>query len=372
MFIDTGNVAVIYGWQSMFLTLALVAAMPNAIAGAASWIQRRCSIHERTTIRHSMIAGAFWPGERKLTDNFLKQFTLEKSMIKRILLSLFLVCVASSAEAKKIKHVVLIGMDGMAATYIPKSNMASLQGLMRDGAFTLHARSVLTTSSAVNWAAMLMGVGTELHGYTMYDSKTPEIPSRVTDKYGLSPTIFALLHDQKPSSKIGVFYDWDGIGYLFPKQAVNIAESFKHDEDVVARATAYIKTGKPTLTFVYMEAFDVTGHRKGWDTPEYYAQATRSDQNIAAVLQSIKDAGIADSTIVIVSADHGGILKNHGGKTLQEVEIPWIISGPGIKKNFEITDSVVTYDTAATIANIFKLKTPQVWTGRPVKSAFNK
>lgn len=42
----------------------------------------------------------------------------------------------------------------------------------------------------------------------------------------------------------------------------------------------------------------------------------------------------------------------------------------GIKKGEKLTQSIMTYDTAATIAYIFGLKTPQVWIGRPVKAAF--
>jgi len=32
----------------------------------------------------------------------------------------------------------------------------------------------------------------------------------------------------------------------------------------------------------------------------------------------------------------------------------------------------MTYDTAATIASILKLKPPQVWIGRPLEAAFSK
>lgn len=69
-------------------------------------------------------------------------------------------------------------------------------------------------------------------------------------------------------------------------------------------------------------------------------------------------AGMWDNSIIILSSDHGGINKGHGGK--------------GVKKGNEVKESIVTYDTAATIAYIFGLKTPRVWTGRPVKEAFAK
>lgn len=300
-------------------------------------------------------------------------YGVQKAMLKGLLLYLLALSSTFSAYARQIKHIVLIGVDGFGAAYIPKLHMPTLAVMMHNGSYSMHARCIVTSSSADNWASMTMGAGEELHGYTLYDSKAPEIPSRVIDHWGLFPSIFGILRDQQPKAQIGVFYDWDGIGYLFPKQVVNETKSFNNDADVAVKASDFIKTQKPTLTFVYMEGPDVIGHRNGWGSEDYLSQAEMEwDKNIATVLAAIHDAGIENSTLVILSADHGGLNKGHGGKTLVEMEIPWIAVGPGVRRNYEITDSIVTYDTAATIAYVLKLKTPQVWTGRPVKAAFTK
>lgn len=37
---------------------------------------------------------------------------------------------------------------------------------------------------------MFMGAGPELHGYTEWGSKTPELPSRELNQHGIFPTIF--------------------------------------------------------------------------------------------------------------------------------------------------------------------------------------
>ncbi len=79
-----------------------------------------------------------------------------------------------------------------------------------------------------------------------------------------------------------------------------------------------------------------------------------------------------DETIFIVTADHGGIRKGHGGKTLQEMQVPFIISGKGVKTGHKIGSSVMQFDVAATIACIFGTKIPQVWIGRPVTEVFGK
>ncbi len=73
-----------------------------------------------------------------------------------------------------------------------------------------------------------------------------------------------------------------------------------------------------------------------------------------------------------MTADHGGIRKGHGGITLQEMEIPFIIAGKGIRKGGEFRESMMQFDTAATLAYIFKLKQPQAWIGRPAKHVFNR
>ena len=75
-------------------------------------------------------------------------------------------------------------------------------------------------------------------------------------------------------------------------------------------------------------------------------------------------------TLVLITADHGGIGAKHGGPTLAELEIPWILHGPGIASGKEIRTPVNTYDTAATLAYVFGLKPPSVWIGRPVLTAF--
>lgn len=71
-----------------------------------------------------------------------------------------------NAAKQKAKHVILIGMDGWRAYSVPKADIPAIKSLMTNGCYTLHSRSVLPSSSAINWASMFMGVGTELHGYT--------------------------------------------------------------------------------------------------------------------------------------------------------------------------------------------------------------
>ena len=132
----------------------------------------------------------------------------------------------------------------------------------------------------------------------------------------------------------------------------------------------YIKEKTPVLLAVCFDNPDHVGHAAGHDTPEYYAKLNELDTYVARIVQAVKDAGMFDNTIFIITADHGGINKGHGGKTMQEMETPFIICGKNVKKGGEFSESMMQYDVASTIAYIFGLKQPQVWIGRPMKQVF--
>ena len=267
------------------------------------------------------------------------------------------------------KHVVLIGLDGWGAYSVPKAEMPTVKQLMADGSYTLEKRSVLPSSSAVNWASMFMGAGPELHGYTEWGSQTPELPSRVLNEHGIFPTVFQLLREARPHAEIGCLHQWGGIKYLVDTLALSHREQLQ-PEALCSAAEKYIKEKQPDLLAVCFDEPDHVGHAIGHDTPEYYAKLKELDAYIARIVQAVKDAGIADETIFILTSDHGGINKGHGGKTMQEMQSPFIICGKGVKKGLEFHESMMQYDVAATIASVFGLQQPQVWVGRPMVQVF--
>lgn len=281
-----------------------------------------------------------------------------------------------SAASPRAKHVILIGLDGWGAYSVSKAEMPNVKKLMDDGSYTLKKRSVLPSSSAVNWASMFMGAGPELHGYTEWYSKTPELPSREVNKNGIFPTVFSLLHESDPKTEIGCIYEWETIRCLVDTFALNydkhVSEAESNPAAAAQYAADYIKKAHPNLLAVIIDNPDHIGHAAGHDTPEYYAVLKELDKYVGQIVNAIKEAGMLDETIFIVTADHGGINKGHGGKTMEEMETAFIISGKNIKKGHEITESMMQFDVASTIAHIFKLEQPQVWIGRPVLSAFEK
>lgn len=276
-----------------------------------------------------------------------------------------------TAAEPRVDHVVIIGVDGLSPDGIHKAETPHLDRLIKRGAHSFTARAVMPTSSSPNWASMIMGAGPEQHGITSNDWRPDkhDLPPVTQGPGGIFPTMFAVLKDQRPEATSAVFYDWGGFGRLFEPSIPNFVEDSDGPTNAVRSAVACWKEHEPTLTFIHLDHVDHAGHHYGHGTPEYYDSVVVADRLIGEAVDGLRAAGMLDDTAVIVTSDHGGVGKGHGGATLAEVEIPWIIAGPGIREGHALTKPINTYDTAVTAAWLLGLKPHPAWTGKPVSEA---
>ncbi|HRP32566.1 MAG TPA: alkaline phosphatase [Agriterribacter sp.] len=300
---------------------------------------------------------------------------MKKSFLFFCVMFVFISCNRAQLPEKYptgIEHVIVIGVDGMSPDGIRNAATPVMDRMISDGAIKWKVRTVLTTASSQNWASMIMGAGPEQHGIIDNDWERDNhtLPPIIAGKEGIFPTIFQLIREQKPGVEIGAVYHWRGFGRLFEKTAVNYDKNFSTEDSTSTDFIRYIKTKKPTFGFVHFDHVDHAGHHDGHGTPSYYAAVSKADSLIGEILEGIKEAGIEKTTLVIVTADHGGKGKGHGGPTPEEAEIAMILYGKDVKKGYTIQQQVYTYDLAATIAFAFHLVPPYAWIGRPIKPAF--
>ena len=102
------------------------------------------------------------------------------------------------------------------------------------------------------------------------------------------------------------------------------------------------------------------------------AALAEGDRALGNVKSAIESAGIADDSVMIMTADHGGRDKTHGSRAPEDMTIPWIAGGKGVKKGFAITAPITTFDTAATALWLLHIPIPEEWDGQPVTSAFDQ
>lgn len=290
------------------------------------------------------------------------------------LLATLLLGLAGHAHAQprppaKVAHVIVIGVDGLSPDGVDKADTPVLDAMMQGGSWSLHARGVMPTSSGANWASMITGAGPEQHGVTSNDWKVGEFnfPTSVIGSGGFFPSIFQVLHDQHPAWEVGSIYHWDGFGNLYDHRFVDHDAHGKTEDQTTDMAVAYIQAKRPRFLFVHLDHVDHAGHAYGHGTAKYYEAVTKADRLIGRIRRAVEDAGIAGETVLLVSSDHGGVGKGHGGESLAELEIPWIAYGAGVQAGRELDLPINTFDTAATAAWLLGAEIPYAWLGRPVK-----
>ena len=103
---------------------------------------------------------------------------------------------------------------------------------------------------------------------------------------------------------------------------------------------------------------DVQVHRR-----EYYAIISHMDAQIGRILAALQASGKADNTYVILTADHGLAIGEHGlmGKQNQyecSMRMPLILSGPGIRPGSHVDEMVYQHSMFATTCDLAGVPVP--------------
>jgi predicted AlkP superfamily pyrophosphatase or phosphodiesterase len=320
------------------------------------------------------------------------------SFFKKLISAFFLLIVCACMEnpvdiydygrtvAGENVHVFLIGIDGWGSYSLPKADMPVVKSMMENGAWTLNEKNVLPTGSNPNWVSMFSGATPAFHGFT-HNTARPTFPPVLVDEYGFFPNIFALIKKRIPNCAVAAFYEYEMIGELIPSAAIDTSKyvnGLSSQEKPLRIITDYIESidaGTSSFTFIQFDGADGAGHSAGHNSTDYYRVLNKIDGQIGALQQAIKDAGIENESVFLLTADHGGVffvLNNdytgifyqHGGGTPEERQVPLIFYGKNIKENVQIQAEAHIYDIAPTIADIFNIPRPLVWIGRPIREAF--
>ena len=97
---------------------------------------------------------------------------------------------------------------------------------------------------------------------------------------------------------------------------------------------------------------------------EYYAHITYMDAQIGRILDALEKSGQAANTYVILTADHGLAVGQHGLMGKQNLydhslRIPLVIAGPGIPKQKKVDAMVYQHSTFATTCELAGIPIPK-------------
>jgi predicted AlkP superfamily pyrophosphatase or phosphodiesterase len=240
------------------------------------------------------------------------------------------------------QRVLIISEDGLRPDVLGPELTPRHVELLREGTSATLARTIPESDTLPSHASMLSGVGAAAHGL-MWNSY------QAGRGYIHVPTIFSAAKKAGLSTAMIVGK---------PKlRHIALPGSVDHFErpsylcgGVAKRAAAYFTQAKPDLMFVHFSDPDEYGHSHGWMSDRYLSAVRSSDACLATLLAAVDASGLAGTTLVIVTADHGGHGKRHSSGHHFEIdrEIPWIVRGPGVEPGMRLDHPVETVDTAAT------------------------
>lgn len=303
----------------------------------------------------------------------------------RLLSFLALVSLVSTVTAApKADHVFIISFDGGKPKVIHEAEMPVIKRLASEGASTWAANTIFPPKTLPSHTSMLTGLGPGKH-QVLWNDWMPL--RRVGDNV---QTVFSLTKRAAPDSLTAAFvgkvkfrhlwlkdsldmFDFNGpqsAGGPPPGAATEIEKRVVPAQTVAKNASAYIVEKKPRLCFIHFPDADSAGHKSGWGSPEQKEAFKVCDQALGQIVRAIEQAGIAGSSIILITADHGGTGKNHKDDTPDDRNIPWIAWGKSVKKNHTVTTAVNTFDTAATALWLLDVPLPAELDGKPVTEAF--
>lgn len=303
-------------------------------------------------------------------------------MLLRTLL-VFLVFCNSVARAQRLaEHVFIVSFDGGKPAVIAESEVPNLKKLAQEGAVTWEAQTIFPPKTLPSHTSMFTGLSPSKHG-VLWNSY---LPARGTV---LAPTVFSIARQHDSTFGTALFAGKMKFRHLWQKGTLDVFDlggrlseepaqgtdevekATVPSEKVAADAAEYIVRAKPNLCGIHFPDPDSAGHAYGWGSTQQREAFKATDKALGLVLDAIKRAGIADSSVVLISADHGGHAKTHGDNTPEDMTIPWLAWGTRVKKQFQITSPVTTFDTAATALWLLGVPCPPELDGKPVKEAFD-
>lgn len=299
--------------------------------------------------------------------------------MKKLQLTIFFMGVfllTSLCASSNNKRVIMIALDGISVEGYQKANTPNIDALMAEGALSLETRVVMPSVTLPNWTSQLTGSGPEQHGVVNNGWQIDKIvlPAVEKDAEGYYPSVFKILKEQVPNVKTAFYYNWINLFYPYNKAYFDEVSYLEEDQYIpnYKKAMDFIVEHKkqPTLVFLYSVHTDNAGHEHGWMSPEYIQSIEEADVQIGKFINEMKEKGLYKDTHFLFLSDHGGIDLGHGGTTVNEMIVPWGITGPGIKTGMKITEPNNTVNTGAVLLHLFGARQPLSWTGEVIGSIF--
>ncbi len=237
------------------------------------------------------------------------------------------------------KKVLLIGVDGFRPSVLgDEIHTPNLDELRANGAWSDSAQVRLLTQesssdSSHGWSSMLTGVWEDKHGVESNRLETTNL-----DEY---PDFLTRIEQVNPDMYTFSISDWPVIAnYPIVSDAVDVKIGLNAEGNMTYPvadslsamiAANYLANAEVDAAFVYFGNPDVVAHNLGTLVQEYRDCLEALDRQIGVLVRAIRSRPSygSEDWLILLSSDHGHRPEGgHGGRTPDELNIPFLVSGP--------------------------------------------
>jgi predicted AlkP superfamily pyrophosphatase or phosphodiesterase len=266
-----------------------------------------------------------------------------------------------------IERVLIISIDGCRPDLLLRADTPVIHSLLPKASFSFWARTTAESVTLPSHVSMLTGVVPIKHEVQWNKDLPLEHPV-----YPAYPTLFQLA--KRAGYTTGMVAGKSKFVALAVPGSLDwqfIPDNAKSEDPVVTeQAVRMIHEHRPQVLFIHFPTVDNVGHAKGWASEAQLVALAQVDGCIGQVLRALDEEKLTNSTLVIISADHGGAGLSHGPDDARSRHIPWIAVGPGIRTNLDLTiygNLVIdTEDTFATACYVLGIPIIRAVDGKPI------
>lgn len=170
------------------------------------------------------------------------------------------------------------------------------------------------------------------------------------------------LKKQKSEEPFALFISWNPPHSPYDQVPDKYLDLYR-DEDIPLKENV-------DLTNIHHHTYEPAGYSKEeliQITKEYYAAVSGLDDQFGRLIQTLKDQGLYDDTIIVLSADHGDMMGSHGlmAKHVwyeESIGIPLILGGAGLQPSVCHT-LIGSPDFMPTLLGLLNLPIPETVEG---------
>lgn len=297
-------------------------------------------------------------------------------------------CASPEKEISRTRraNVILITLDTTRADHIGAYGYAAAQtpridALAREGVLFEHCITP-TAYTMPSHSSIMTGLYPPAHGVRLNgdaalgDAQTTLAEKLSASGYRTGAFVGAFVLDGRWGLRQG-FDHYDDHFQLGPDQRLDLAKVQRPANEVVDAGLKWLDEDRSRPFFAWMHFYDA---HTPYEPPEpfrakfsgkgpnamYDGEIAFADSQVGRVLDWLKEKGIADNTVVIVTADHGEGLGSHGegehGYYIYDyaVRVPLIIRAPGIAAR-RVANQVRTIDIFPTVIDLVSGRKPAIF-----------